>query len=191
MPDDDDIESFWEGLRPPPKPFEQQVKEAVETGLRRATEVGFVHELGFEDAQGQAILMNRLGQAARRRAARDVEEARNPFTEVEVSSQLSSIGRAVQQESRVQNLLNRVEQRPADPQDEDLYALSEEDTRAHLEGLRHFLAALGFPARVELSPDTGTLYLTFPPSLTAEIHLGQFIPTASQRPGETTISIER
>ena len=38
MADEDDIESFWEGLRPPPKPFGERVREAVETGLYRFQE---------------------------------------------------------------------------------------------------------------------------------------------------------
>lgn len=185
MDDEDDIESFWEGIRPPPKPFKERVRESIETGLKQAEN---------EEALRQAILQRRLGEVGRRRLALDIEEIRNQTTEVEVSNRLSPVGRAVQQERRVETLLRRVEQGtgdPIDPEYEDLYALSEGDTQAHLEGLRHFLAALGFPARVELSPDTGTIYVHFPPSLNAEIHLGQFVPTASQRPGETTISIER
>jgi hypothetical protein len=116
MADNDDIESFWEGLRPPPRSPDERAKQAIETGLNRAREErrsrpNVINPTTYEveEAQGQAILMNRLGERAQRRLARDVEEVRNPFTEVDVSNQLSSVGRAIQQEREVDALLERVE----------------------------------------------------------------------------------
>ena len=122
-----------------------------------------------------------------------------PFTEIGVVNQpMSSVGQAIQQERRVAELLSRVryEEGTGDPippdEDPGLFALDESSTEAHLTTLHQALAALGFPAIIELSQDTGTLYLTFPPNLNVDIHLGQFVPAvASQRPGDTTISIER
>jgi len=40
---DNDIESFWDGLRPPPLPPEEQRQKAIETGLCRAREEALNH----------------------------------------------------------------------------------------------------------------------------------------------------
>jgi hypothetical protein len=157
----------------------------------------------------------------------DVEEIRNHLPEEVVNDQ-SPVVQAIQQESRVEQLLSIVEYDTTSleiPENETLaevhnrfredlqrnvarrieretgniVPLEDPDfivpeaasTESNLATLTRTLQALGFPARVELSPNTGTLYLTFPPRLNAELHFGQFVPTASQRPGETTISIER
>jgi hypothetical protein len=44
---DDDIESYWEGTRPPPKPFGDRVRDAVETGLYRF-QAELTEEASFE-----------------------------------------------------------------------------------------------------------------------------------------------
>ena len=308
MADDDDIDSYWEGLRPPPLPFKDRVRQAVETGFSRAraelereerlinpfTEIGVVNQT--MEAQRQAILQGRLGEIRQRRFAPNPEEPRpsleqvltaadaGPGAEAQIealaryplqrgaseprppqwtvswrnpgepgSGALSDIVRAFAYlgipidihfelgepnivsliigdqtirlettnghtrarifdrltservphiinpttfevvrggEARVnhqRDLIERVEPGTGDPiepdEDPGLFALDETSTEAHLTTLHQVFAALGFPTTIELSRDTGTIYLTFPPSLDVE--------TQQDRSGETTVIINR
>jgi hypothetical protein len=259
MADEDDIESFWEGLRPPPLSSDERAKQAIETGLSRAKEERrsrpfVINPTTFEvEARGQAILLNRLGEAARRRVALDVEEIRNhlpvqmqrarplllrTFDVEEIRNHLpeevvndqSPVVQAIQQESRVEQLLSIVEYDTTSleiPENETLaevhnrfrealqrnvarrieremgniVPLEDPDfivpeaasTESNLATLTRTLQALGFPAIVEMSRDSRTLYLTFSPPLNTDIHLAQsFVPiVGSQQYEDTTITIER
>jgi hypothetical protein len=232
MADEDDIESFWEGTRLPPIPPDERRRLAIETGLSRAKEElsrpNRINPTTYEvaEAQGQAILLNRLGEAARRRVALDVEEIRNHLPEEVVNDQ-SPVAQAIQQENSVEQLLSiveydttsleipenetlaevhnrfrealqrnvarRIERNIVPLEDPDFIVPEAASTESNLATLTRTFQALGFPAIVEMSRDSRTLYLTFSPPLNTDIHLAQsFVPiVGSQQYDDTTITVER
>jgi hypothetical protein len=343
MADDDDIDSFWEGLRPPPKPLVERVRDAVETGLYRFQEEaradprvlsegeltggggiemtitvtpseGTIHQApgaslapwvdqqreqagelaqvlnpfvrhispppdedsdyvpGFEDPEGNmaprgsgfqhlalqtsqvwfgeimrnlprtttsVALLIRISDAVRLRLVEYsrspdanietvyhiLQEAtaplvdliqddrqsptpdRNPFTEIGVVNQLSSVAQAIYQERRVEDLLSRIEPTrvssltgeviPNNPSEINVNDgtwvnpdNTESLTEAHLTRLHQILAVLGFPATIQLSRDARTLYITFPRTLNVDMHYGPNAPVQAT-PEETTVVIVR